>query len=151
MSTDLVMRKRKGKLSTVDFVGDDALSGIPDDQDLLVTITRKPTRTLVQLRFVWSLADKVAKNFQHLDKDEALNVLCEMARHVDVVVNPITGHAHLIRRSISNLSIDAMSRLIDRMIFVTCDRIIPGLDEGTLRDELESMVAPNHERQREPA
>lgn len=149
MSKEIVMRKRGRSLVTVDFMGDDEMDRLPEGSDLLVTVTRKPTRTLEQLRWAWSLAGKIAEAHPNLDKDKAMDSLCELCRHVDVMVSPITGHAFLKRRSISNLSIDEMSRLIDRMIYVTCETIMPGVDNEELRAEIEAMVAPTKERQRE--
>lgn len=146
MTTEIVMRKRYGRLEAADHLSADDLAKVPADKDLLVTI-RSP-RNLAQLRFVWALAGKIADaRADILDKDSAMDVLCEMARHVKIVFNPITGKAHITRKSISGLDAAAMSRLIDRMVFITCSEIIPGLDEGTLRDEIEAMCVGNPQRE----
>lgn len=150
MSTEIVMRKVKGKLEPVSQMAAEDLARVPADKDLLVTI--KAPKNLKQLRFIWALAGKIADARDDiLDKDIGMDVLCELSRHVKVVVNPITGHAIMMRKSLSGMDSATMSRLIDRMVYVTCAEIIPGLDEGTLRDELEAMVAPSRERQREHA
>lgn len=149
--TDLIMRKKNGRLETVDIMGSEELARLPADRDLLITVTRKPSRTLEQLRFVWALASKIADARDDiLDKDVAMDVLCELCRHVRIVVNPITGHAHLVRNSISTLSVDEMSRLIERMIYVTCTTILPGVKKAELRGEVEAMIAPRR-RQTEAA
>ena len=62
-----------------------------------------------------------------------------MVRHVKIVVNPISGSAMMTRKSL-RIGQDEMSRLIDRMVFVTCSEIIPGLEEGKLRQEIAAMV-----------
>lgn len=152
MSTELWMRKVKGRLEAANQIAADDMLRIPSDKDLLVTV-RAP-KNAKQMRFIWALAGKIADARDDiLDGDVAMDVLCEMARHVRIVVNPISGKAHIQRKSLSALDQAAMSRLIDRMIYVTCNEIIPGLDPGTLRDEIEAMCAgtPRHERQREYA
>lgn len=149
MTTEIVMRRKGGRLEPVDHLSAEDLASIPADKDLLVTI--KAPKNLKQLRFAWLLAQKISDARDDLtDKDVAMDVLCEMTRHVKVVVNPITGHAFMMRKS---LSIDgaALSRLLNRMVYVTVTHIVPGLDEGQLRDEIEAMTAPNRNYQREPA
>jgi len=148
MSTELWMRKVKGKLEAANQIAADDMARIPSDKDLLVIV--KAPKNAAQMRFIWALAGKIADARDDiLDKEVAMDVLCEMARHVKIVVNPITGKAHIQRKSLSALDQAAMSRLIDRMVYVTCTDIIPGLDPGTLRDEIEAMCAGNPQRQRE--
>lgn len=145
--TELIMRKRGGRLEPVDVINANDLAALPSDKDLLVTV--KAPKNLKQLRWMWVLAQKVADAVDGIhDKDDAMDLLCERARHVKMVVSPVTGHLFLVRKSLSKLDGAALSRLMNRMVYVTCAEIIPGLDEGQLRDEIEAMVAP---REREPA
>ena len=64
------------------------------------------------------------------------------ARHVKIIQNPKTGQVAIIPKSIAfaSLSQDAFKRVLDRMIFIVCSEIIPGLDEGKLRAEIMAMV-----------
>lgn len=147
--TELVMRKEGRRLVSVCQMSDEDMATIPNDKDLLVTV--KAPRNLKQLRFAWALAQKIADARDDiLDKDVAMDVLCEMTRHVKMVVNPVSGHAFLMRKSIGTLDAAALSRLLNRMVYVTVAQIVPGLDEGQLRDEIESMVSgtPQHQRER---
>lgn len=144
MSTEIVMRKKGGRLEPVDQVSADDLASIPNDKDLLVTV--KSPKNLKQLRFIWALAQKIADALDGYDKDTAMDLLCEQSRHVKIVFHPVTGRAFVTRKSLSNLDGAALSRLINRMVYVACFEIVPGLDEGALRDEIEAMVAPSLER-----
>lgn len=144
--TELIMRKTEGKLEAVDQISADDLASIPNNTDLLVTV--KAPKNLKQLRWMWALAGKIADAVDGLDKDSAMDLLCERARHVKFTVSPVTGHLFIVRKSLSVLDGAALSRLMSRMVWVVCNEIVPGLDEGQLRDEIEAMVAP---REREPA
>lgn len=146
MPTEIIMRKERGRLVPVDAMSAEDLDKVPAGKDLRVTVAA-PRKTSRQNRYVWALAGKIAEARDDIpDKDAAMDVLCELARHVDVTVNPITGGVHVHRRSIANLDQAEMSRLIDRMIYVACTQIVPGLNEGALRREIEAMVAPAQDR-----
>lgn len=150
MATEIMMCKRAGKLEPASQMWADDLATLPNDVELRVTITAP--KNSKQLRFAWALAQKIADARDDiLDKDIAMDVLCEMTRHVKMVVNPITNHAFLMRKSIGNLDGPALSRLLNRMVYVTVTNIVPGLDEGQLRDEIEAMVSGSPQHQREPA
>lgn len=138
MTTELAMRRDGNKLVPSNQMSDEDMSRLPLGKELLVTVN--VPRNLKQLKFVWALASKIADARDDiLDKEVAMDVLCEMVRHVKIVVNPISGSAMMTRKSL-RIGQDEMSRLIDRMVFVTCSEIIPGLEEGKLRQEIAAMV-----------
>lgn len=150
MTTELIMRKVKGRLEPVDQISADDLASIANGADLLVTV--KSPKNIKQIRWMWALAQKIADAVEGIhDKDTAMDLLCERARHCKMVVSPVTGHLFLVRKSISRLDGAAISRLMNRMVFVTCAEIVPGLDEGQLRDEIESMCAGGQQYDRVPA
>ena len=63
------------------------------------------------------------------------------SHHVRVLVDP-NGNTLLIPKSIAfaSLSQAAFNRFLNRMIYVICSEIIPGLKEQELRDEILAMV-----------
>lgn len=142
--TEIIMRKKGGRLEPVDEVSADELSLVPADKDVLVTL-RSP-RNPKQHRLAWALATKLAECCTYLhDREDAMDFLKIKSRHVKIVQNPGTGHVFLVPKSIAFASVDqaAFNRLFNRMVWVVCNEIVPGLDEGQLRDEIESMCAPN--------
>lgn len=146
MTTEIIMRRKGARLEAVDPISADDLASVPLDKDLLVTV--KAPKNLKQMRFAWALAQKIADARDDLlDKDCAMDALCELVRHVKIVVNPISGKAHIARKPLSSLDSAAFSRLLNRMVYVTCAQIIPGLDEGALRDEIEAMCAGTRHRE----
>lgn len=149
MTTEIVMRRNGQRLEPVDQMSADDLATVPLGKDLLVTV--KAPRNLKQLRFAWALAQKISEARDDLpDKDAAMDALCELSRHVKFVVSPITQHMFITRKSISNLDGAAFSRLLNRMVYVTCATILPGLKESVLRAEIEAMVT-GEPRQRRAA
>lgn len=150
--TDLVMRKVAGKLVSVCQMSDDDMASVPSDRDLIVTV-RAP-RNPKQHRLAWALANKLSQCCDYLpDAESAMDYLKIRARHVKIVTNPGTGHVFLIPKSIAFASVDqtAFNRLFNRMVWVVCNEIVPGLDEGQLRDEIEAMVVGTPQNQRERA
>jgi hypothetical protein len=112
--------------------------------DLRLKITT--ARNLRQLAFAWVLAGKIAENCDgvYLDKDDAMDnvpygLKCR-AKHAKAVVDPVTGEVTVKPLSLKRLDGEAFKRLLDRMVYVTCTEIIPGLEVSVLRDELEAMV-----------
>lgn len=150
--TEMMMRKVNGRLETVDAVSADEFSRVSATKELLVTI--KAPRNPRQHRLAWALAQKIAEACDFLfDADDAMNWLKIKARHVRMIHDPRTGQVAIVPKSIAFASADqaTFSRIFNRMVYVTCTEIIPGLDESALRAEIEAMVAPTHERQREAA
>lgn len=152
MTTELVMRRKGAKLEVVDQMSAEDLASLPLDKDLLVTV-RAP-RNPRQHRLAWALANKLSQCCDFLpDAETAMDYLKIKARHVKIVHNPGTNHVFLVPKSIAFASVDqsAFNRLFNRMVWVVCNEIVPGLDEGQLRDEIEAMCAGTPQHQREPA
>ena len=112
--------------------------------ELRVEITTE--RNLRMLAFAWVLAGKIADNCDdvYLDKDDAMNnvpygLKCR-AKHAKAVVNPETGEVTIKPLSLKRLDGEAFKRLLDRMVYVACRDIIPGMELGKLTDEIEAML-----------
>lgn len=140
------MRRQGNRLVAVDPISEDELKLLPDDRDVLVTA--KTPRNIKQHRLAWALAEKVSEacDFLH-DREDAMDWLKIKARHVKIIQEPFTQQVAIVPKSIAfaSLSQQAFKRVLDRMIYVTCSEIIPGLDEGTLRGELEAMCGYSSE------
>ena len=114
---------------------------IPLNRDLLVTV--KTPRNPKQFRLAWALADIVSRSCDWLqDREVAMAWIKIRARHVNMISEPLTGKVAIVPRSIAFASLDqaGFKRVLDRMIYVVTTEIIPGMEEGALQRELESMV-----------
>lgn len=152
MTTEIIMRRNGNRLEPVDQMSADDLANIPVGKDVFVTV-RAP-RNPKQHRLAWALANKLSQCCEELpDAESAMDFLKIKARHVKIVHNPGTDHVFLVPKSISFASVDqsAFNRLFNRMVWIVCNEIVPGLDEGQLRDEIEAMTAGTTQRQREVA
>ena len=141
MTAEIAMRRQGNRLAPVDPISEDDLSKVPADRDVMVTI--KTPRNLRQFRLAWALAQKVSEGTDFLaDRDVAMSWLKIKARHVDMIQDPKTGQVAIVPKSIAFASVtqDQFKRIFDRMVFITITEIIPGLDEGSLRKEIEDMV-----------
>ncbi len=149
MTAEITMTKRgalaKGELGLFpdSSLASDDLMHVPSNKELLVK-ARAP-RSINQHRFAWALAQKVAENCHWLpDKRAAMDYMLIKSRHVDFIVSP-NGELTILPKSIAfaSLSQDAFSRVLNRMIYIVCSEIIPGLNEKNLRSELEAMCTGN--------
>lgn len=110
--------------------------------ELRVELTTE--RQLKLLAFAWVLAGKIADNSDwFLDKQDAMdavpNGLKCLAGHADIVLDPATGGVKVKPKSLRRLDGEEFRRLLDRMVFVTCRDIIPGMDANRLTEEIEAM------------
>lgn len=138
---ELAMRRDGNRLVPVDPISDEEVQRIPLQKELLVSI--KTPRNLRQFRLAWALAKKVSDACDWLpDSETAMEWLKLKARHVKLIQDPRTDLVAIVPKSIAfaSLSQDAFKRVLDRMIWVTVNEIIPGLAETDLRRELEEMV-----------
>lgn len=141
MSIEIPMRREGSHLVPADSVAAEMMAEVPINTGVMVTV-RVP-RNLRQFRLAWALADIVSKSVDFLhDREDAMTWLKIKARHVRMIHDPIRNVTAIVPKSIAFASLDQVSfrRVLDRMIFVTTTEIIPGLEEGTLRAELESIV-----------
>lgn len=139
------MRKARGKLEPVDQMSAEDLALLPADKDLLVTA--KAPRNIRHHRLAWALAQKLADacDFLH-DREDAMNYLKIKARHVKIVQDG--ERVYLIPKSIAFASLrqDGFARLFNRMIWIVCNDILPGVAESDLRREIEEMCFGERER-----
>lgn len=134
------MRREGSHLVPVDAISAEEIAELPA-HDLLVTV-RTP-RSVKQHRLAWALADKVADSCDWLhDRSDAMDYLKLRAHHVRIVVEP-SGRTVLLPKSISWASLPqpAFNRFFNRIVWLVCNEIVPGIEEKALRDELLKMVA----------
>ncbi len=162
MSIEIPMKREGQHLVPVDQVAAEMLAEVPTSTGVMVTV--KVPRNLRQFRLAWALADLVSKSVDWLpDRESAMDWLKIKARHVRMIHDPLRGTTAIIPKSIAFQSLDQVGfrRVLDRMINVTTTDIIPGLEEGALRAELEAIVGidavepepvkPKRRRSPEPA
>lgn len=147
---EIAMTRKGHALVPVDEISSDALMHVPGGKEVLVTV-RAP-RNPRQHRLAWALAQKVSEACDWLpDAESAMDWLKIRCRHVRIVHNPATGHSFIVPKSIAFASLNqqSFSRLLNRMVYVICSEIVPGLSEADLRSEIEAMVnpAPQHVRE----
>jgi hypothetical protein len=137
---EYAMRREGSHLVPVDAVAAEEIANLPA-KDLLVTV-RTP-RNIRQHRLAWALADKVADACDWLlDRQDAMDYLKLKAHHVRIMQNPKTGQTFIVPKSIAFASIDqqGFNRFFNRVVWIVCNEVIPGLKEKDLRDELLKMV-----------
>jgi hypothetical protein len=109
------------------------------DYGLVMAKLSTPKNTKL-LAYIHVLAKKVADALGLGDIDDGKRYLKHKARFVKFDINPDTGEVTLISKSMRKLSNEALKRLADRMVYIVVTDVIPDLDEGELRRELEGMV-----------
>lgn len=135
------MRREGSHLVPVDAVAAEMLAEVPMNTGVMVTV--KVPRNLRQFRLAWALADIVSKSVDFLhDREDAMTWLKIKARHVRMLQDPLRGTVAIVPKSIAFASLDqaGFARVLNRMIYVTTTEIIPGLQESSLRAELETIV-----------
>jgi hypothetical protein len=141
VSIDIPMKREGQHLVPVDQVAADMLAEVPLNTGVMVTV--KVPRNLRQFRLAWALADIISKSVDFLsDREAAMDWLKIKSRHVRMIHDPLRGTTAIVPKSIAFASLDQVgfARLLNRMIYVTTTEIIPGLEAGALRAELESIV-----------
>jgi hypothetical protein len=149
--TEIAMRKQGGRLVPVDDMSAEEMARLPVNKDLLVTV-RAP-RNLRHHRLAWALAQKLSDACDFLpDRESAMEFLKLKARHIRLIHDAL-GRTHILPRSISFAAMDqaAFTRLFDRMVWIVCNEIIPGLEEKALRAEILSMVGGEPPPERHPS
>ncbi len=128
----------------------DDLVRVPANRDVLVKITSH--RNMKLFRLLWVLASKVADACDHLhDREDAMDELKIRVRYVKYITNPLTGEVRIVPKSLSKLDGPGLSRLADRMIYVICRDIVPGLSEASLRAEIMAMIDGPNSNSSQPA
>ena len=152
MTDEIPMCRRGDALHAVDEVSAAQLrAAAGEGRDVMVVVRSR--RNPDQHRFAWALAAKLAEACGFFDAEDAMDFLKIKARHVRYVTDPRTGEIHLVPKSINFASCTQaeFSRLINRMVWLVCSEILPGITEEELRAEVEAMVAPNTYRCAHPS
>lgn len=141
MTIEIPMRREGNHLVPADAVAAEMMADIPLATGVMVTV--KVPRNLRHFRLAWVLADIVSKSVDWLsDRETAMDWLKIKARHVRMIHDPLRNTTAIVPKSISFASLDqaGFKRVFDRMIHVVVTEIIPGMDEKSLRSELENIV-----------
>jgi hypothetical protein len=142
MSIEIPMRREGSHLVPADSVSAEMMEEIPLNTGVMCEV-RVP-RNLRQFRLAWALASIVSKSVDWLpDRETAMSWLKIKARHVQIIADPNKSwQVAIVPKSIAFASLDqeGFKRVLDRMIYVTITDIIPGMDEGELRAELEKII-----------
>lgn len=139
--TEIAMRREGSHLVAVDPMSAEMIAEIPTNVDLLVTVTTP--RNVKQFKKAWVLAQKVSEACDWLhDRVDAMDWMLIKARHVRTIQDTNNGELIVMPKSIrwASLGQDAFNRIHNRMIHVVTTQIIPGLDEGALRAEIEALI-----------
>lgn len=142
MAVDIPMRRDGGHAVPVDAIAaEEFANAVADRSEFMATCRR--ARSIKQHRWAWALAQKVAEAHPDLlDRDQAMHLLKLKARFVAVVVDPTNNRIHLIPKSIAwdKCPQEVFNRLMNRFVYIVVSELIPGMDEGDLRNEIEAMV-----------
>jgi hypothetical protein len=141
MSIEIPMRREGSHLVPADAVSAEMLEEVPLGTGVMAEV-RVP-RNLRQFRLAWVLADIVSKSCDWLsDRETAMDWLKIKSRHVRMIHDPVKNVTAIVPKSIAFAALPQaqFNRVFNRMIHVTITDIIPGMDEGVLRAELEKIV-----------
>ena len=109
------------------------------------------------IRFFHALCGKVADNCDWLiDKEDAKERILLEARHAKIIHDPLRNKTEIKAKSVANLSGDKWIRLLKRATHVVVTKFIPGMDEGSLKVEIEAMLgidilAEKNDNNRDPS
>lgn len=144
MIESTLTKRRARHIGEVGLFPDNVMAGedlAPISDGTQVLAKYGSPKNLVLNNYMWALATIVADAVDGLhDKDDALEFLCVKARFMKTVLDPKTGKLEIRRKSTRRLSNEAFHRLLDRLVHVTITELIPNMDEGDLRREIERMV-----------
>jgi hypothetical protein len=136
-----VFVRRGGALVPADDHAREIMEGVKDGQSVMVSVRK--VRNPRQHRLAWALAQKVSEAVEWLhDREDAMDYLKIKARHVRMIVDPRTGEVTLTPKSIAFASCpqETFNRLFDRMCWIICNEVVPGMDESALRAEVLALV-----------
>jgi hypothetical protein len=143
MPIETTLRKRPAKhAGELGLFPDSALSHddmelLPSNEDIWIEATTPRNQKL--MRFLWALATKLAYGGLFGDKDEAMSALKVSAKFARFGYDK-QGRIVIVPKSLARASGITLARLADRMVFITCTELLPGMAEGDLRNEIERMI-----------
>jgi hypothetical protein len=138
---EMAMVREGNHLVPVDQMSAELLATIPQKTQMLVKATQP--RNIKQFRLAWVLAAKVAEACDFLqDQEDSMDYLKMKARHVRYIVDHHNGETTVVPKSIRWAALDqaGFTRIFNRMVHVVITEILPGMDEGALRAEIEKAV-----------
>lgn len=141
---EIAVVKRKSKyagetgLFAVDSIADDEIKRMPNDEAPCWAEITTP-QNIKLLRLLWAIAQKLADGGLYSDKDEAMDDLKIRARFARFATEK--NRVVIVPRSLSRQGRAVLSRLADRMVWIVCNDLLPGMDENTFRAELEEMLS----------
>ena len=139
---EVAVTKRKAKyagevgLFGADQVADEEIKRLGDD---MVWAEITVPRNLKQMRYLWAIAQKLSDGGLYESKEDAMDDLRIRARFARWGVED--GRTIVVPRSRSRQRSDVLSRLLNRIIFIVCNDLIPHIKEADLRAEIEEMVS----------
>lgn len=118
------------------------LAKIPNGTGITVEVKR--ARNINHHRLYWGLVGKVWENLNH-DRYPSTDFLSDCIKISVGHCTPFEmadGSIALIPKSISfaEMDQDQFAKFFDSVCKVVCERIIPGMDAGALKNEISSMV-----------
>lgn len=137
----LFFRKQGGALVPMSEQARESLSRLPVDRDVVVEV--KQPRNIAHHRKFWALAQLVFENQEYFPTVEAVVAALKSATgHCDMIAGK-DGTMIAVPRSISFGSMDQVefNRFYDSCVTVVVEKIIPGIQDGALRREVEDLVA----------
>lgn len=136
-----IFTRRGGALVPADDHAREILHGVKEGQSVMVSVRK--VRSARQHRLAWGLAQKLSEAVDWLhDREDAMDYLKIKARHVRYLIEPRTGEVTMVPKSIAYASCpqDTFNRLFNRMVWIICTEIVPGMNAADLRREVLAMV-----------
>jgi len=127
-------------LRAYDSQSGELLEALPNGKMLKAEVTHH--RSHAQLRWYWGLIRLVHSNQSRYSTAERLEEMLRVAAgHCDTMITP-EGMTVKVPRSIAFAKMDQtqFNSFKDQVIRIVCEHLIPGMDEGKLRAQLEEMV-----------
>lgn len=145
LSSELVLRKRVGKegemglfLDTPVFESEWTSIRIGAEVEIEFTVPE----TAKYRKFFHALCGKIAENCDWLDgdKDFAKEQLLLECRHATYHHDRLRDKVEIRAKTTRNLSADQWIRLLRRASHAVATKFIPGMPEGDLKREIETMI-----------
>jgi hypothetical protein len=141
MAEMMLVKSAGGSFRPADIMTEEAMKAFKIGECARVNVT-KP-RNGKHHRKYWALCQLVAENTDRGWKADDVHYFFKIAAgYYDEIID---AHGTIYKR-VHSISFSAMDQIKFNILYTTvihlvCDKIIPGLDEGELRKELEEITA----------
>jgi len=138
--TSILVTKHLGGLRPVDDIGTAYFSKIKHGKQFLVEIKR--ARNPRHHRLFWALCALVADNSRHFQDAEQVATAFKVATgHVVPQINPADGKTYWFPKSIAYHAMpqDEFSAFFEKCVSLVVERLLPGVTDQQVRENLESM------------